>query len=53
MTTESPTPTDRMVSLHDALEEFYAKQMADAAREGQRLAVAIDPPTTPLPTVTS
>jgi len=32
-----PNPTDRMIRLGDALEEFYAEQMAKAAREGQRL----------------
>jgi hypothetical protein len=42
-----PTPNDRMISLGDALEEFYRDQMAKASREGQRL--GLDSPTTPLP----
>jgi hypothetical protein len=25
---KEPTPTDRMISLHDALEEFYTEQLA-------------------------
>lgn len=32
-----PDPTDRLISLGEALTEFYNDQMAKAAREGQRL----------------
>lgn len=38
-----PTPNDRMISLGDALEEFYRDQMAKAGRD--------DSPTTPLPEI--
>ena len=35
---DSAACDDRLISLGDALEEFYRNQMAKAAREGQRLA---------------
>lgn len=41
-------PNERLVSLADALEEFYREQMAKAAREGRRIAVDLDLPTIPI-----
>jgi hypothetical protein len=37
VSTPSSGPDDRLISLGDALEEFYKNQMARAALEGQRL----------------
>lgn len=45
----SEQPEDRLISLADALEEFYREQMAKAGREGQRLGGLLDGPTQPLP----